>query len=55
MPSKTDLIALARICLKQARATKNAKATTVLRRMAREYKHRAAQLERPSATWAPQH
>jgi hypothetical protein len=55
MPSKTDLIELARICLKQARATKNAKASTILRRMARKYNRRAAQLEPPSATWAPQH
>jgi hypothetical protein len=54
MPSKIDLIELARICLKQARATKDAKLTTVLRRMAKEYQRRAAQLERAAASLAAQ-
>ena len=46
MPTKSDLVELARICLRQARATKDAKLTAVLRRMAKEYQRRAAQLER---------
>ncbi len=54
MPSKIDLLELARICLQQARATNNTKLTAVLRRMAKEYQHRAAQLERAAASLAPQ-
>jgi hypothetical protein len=53
MPAKIDLIELARICLKQADVTKNAKVTSVLRRMAKEYQRRAAQLERAAASWSP--
>jgi hypothetical protein len=49
MPSKHDLIELARICLKQARETKNANAIAVLRRMAKEYQRRAVQFERAAA------
>jgi hypothetical protein len=44
MPSKTDLIELARICLKQARLAKRRVAAT-LRRMAKDYEQRAAQLD----------
>jgi hypothetical protein len=46
-----DLIELARICLKHADAAKTPKLAVVLRRMAREYQRRAAQLRsgnRPS-------
>jgi hypothetical protein len=45
MPSKSDLIELARICLKQARLTKKRVVTAALRRMAKEYQRRAAQLD----------
>jgi hypothetical protein len=44
MPSKTDLIELACICLKQARLAKSRVAAT-LRRMAKDYEQRAAQLD----------
>jgi hypothetical protein len=46
MPTKSDLVELARICLKQARVAKSAVATAALRRMAKEYQRRAAQLDR---------
>jgi hypothetical protein len=45
---------LARICLRQARATKDAKLTAVLRRMAKEYQRRAAQLEGAEAWFCSQ-
>jgi hypothetical protein len=50
MQTYNDLIELARICAKQARATKSAEAATELRRMADEYRLRAAQLnnDKPS-------
>ena len=50
MPSKVDLMELARICLKQALTSNNKKVTAVLRRMAKEYQRRAAQLERAAAS-----
>jgi len=45
MPIKSDLIELARICLEQARLTKSANVMAALRRMAKEYRRRAAQLD----------
>ena len=45
MPTKSDLIELARICLKQARLTKKRVVTAALRRMAKEYERRAALLD----------
>jgi hypothetical protein len=45
MPTKSDLVELARICLKQPRVTKNAVVVAALRRMAKEYQRRAAQLD----------
>jgi hypothetical protein len=54
MPSKSDLIELARICLKQARETKNAVVTAELRRMAKEYRRRAAQADKAQVDKAPQ-
>jgi hypothetical protein len=46
MPSKSDLIELARICVKQTRLTNSATVVAALRRMAKEYRRRAAQLDR---------
>jgi hypothetical protein len=38
-----DLNELARICLEHARATRTRKTAAALRRMAKDYQHRAAQ------------
>jgi hypothetical protein len=45
MPSKSDLLELARICLKQASLAKNRVLTATLKRLAKEYQYRAAQLD----------
>jgi hypothetical protein len=52
MPSKSDLIELARMCVKQARLTKGATVIAALRRMAKEYRRRAAQLDRAPSRFA---
>jgi hypothetical protein len=44
MQTYRDLIELARICTKQARATKSQDVAAELRRMAKEYERRAAEL-----------
>jgi hypothetical protein len=45
MPTKSDLIELARICLEQARLARRADVIAALRRMAKDYRRRAAQLD----------
>ena len=44
MPTYDDLIELAEICLRQARAAKSRAVAAELRRMAKEYQKRAAEL-----------
>lgn len=44
MQMYNDLIELAQICLKQARAATSSEVAAELRRMAREYRERAAKL-----------
>jgi hypothetical protein len=44
MPTYDDLIELARICLKQARETADPAVADELRRMAEDYRRRAAEL-----------
>jgi hypothetical protein len=51
VPTEADLRELARICLAQAQATQDKRVAAKLRRMAKEYERRAAQLygNHPSA------
>jgi hypothetical protein len=44
MPTPDDLLELANICARQARAAKSRAAAAELRRMAKEYQKRAAEL-----------
>jgi hypothetical protein len=45
MPTYTDLLELAKICARQARASANPEVAQELRRLAREYQKKAADLE----------
>jgi predicted lipoprotein len=54
MPTYDDLIELAEICLKQARAAKSRAVAAELRRMAKEYQKRAAEPDQAAAQQAPQ-
>jgi hypothetical protein len=49
MPTYDDLVELAEICLRQARAAKSRAVAAELRRMAKEYQKRAAELN--SGDW----
>jgi hypothetical protein len=44
MPTHDDLVELANICLRQARAVKSRAVAVELRRVAKEYQKRAAEL-----------
>jgi hypothetical protein len=54
MPTYDDLIELAEICLKQARAAKSRAVAAELRRMAKEYQKRAAEPDQAAVQQAPQ-
>jgi hypothetical protein len=54
MPTYDDLIELAEICLKQARAAKSRAVAAELRRMAKEYQKRAAEPDQAAVQPAPQ-
>ena len=46
MPTYEDLVELADVCLRQARLAKSRAVAAELRRMAKEYKKRASELDR---------
>jgi hypothetical protein len=45
MPTFTDLVELAKICFRQARASSNPEVAQELRRLAKEYQKKAADLD----------
>jgi nitrate reductase assembly molybdenum cofactor insertion protein NarJ len=45
MPTYTDLVELAKICARQARTTSNREVAQELRRLAKEYQKKAADLD----------